>query len=267
MKRSNLIFVLSLLLAFLVLNGDTIRNAKIVNMQTVSVGGGGACASNQTTNHWDNFLEGFEIPVSGYESNVWTEVGTTANIQHAYDSSGLSTYKPPGDCNQCWHIAVPNDGTETYAKGDLGAANTIDLDTVQTEVTINFYLETKQPNLAAIEPILALNADGGFGVYTGLQYENDGANVPTIRAAGSSNSPWISIATGQWYTIVLMLDTAQAVDGSSITIWSNGSLVGAPQPFRRGAVDLRFVWLGPHTGLGANQSCTFDVDLVAIKTN
>lgn len=225
-----------------------------------------AAQSSDTTNAWDNFLEGFQTATTGYESNIWTGFGTTANISPAYDTTSLTTYKPPGVCNQSLHIVVPDEGTETYIRGDLGAGQIIDLDTIQTDVSLCFYLEANISGNLSSCPMFSFNADGGFGVYNGLEIQS-ASSTPQIRAHGTANSNWISIATGQWYTIVISFDTAQAAGGSNIKIWSNGSQVGSTQTFQRSAVDLRYIFCGTHDGLDANEGFTADWDIIGIKTN
>jgi hypothetical protein len=234
-------------------------------LQLTSVASGeAACSTSQTTNAWDNFLEGFQNPTTGCDSN-WTQVGTSANIFTNADSSSLTKYKPDGACNQAVKFVVPTDGTETYLQMDLGAA--IDVDSVQTDVYFSIYVETAPDNFEYI-PILGMEYNANPYTRFGVQLAKVGGQLVLlpVDSAGADN---ISIATGQWYVCKLSYDTAKATDGSTFTVWSNGSQVGQ-SIFTRGgggAADIRYIFLGPCYALDVNDSGTFWIDLFMIKTN
>lgn len=218
-----------------------------------------ACSTYNTTNAWDNFIEGFQTPTTGYESNVWTGVGTTANITVPADSSSLTTYKPDGACNQAFKLVVPTDGTETYIRGDLGAS--IDLDTIQTDVYFSLYVETGPDNSESYFI---------FG-YRQSTTPSPSASIALGKTAGGqlqlTCGSSVNISAGQWYVIKWSFDIAQAVGGSSMTIWSNGSEIGSVTFQRAATTDMRYIFSGAIAGLDVNDSGTIWFDLIAIKTN
>lgn len=219
------------------------------------------CSTYNTTNAWDNFIEGFQA-VTGYESNGWSHVGTSANITSNYNSSALTTYKPEGACNQCLHVVAPNDGTETFARMNLGAA--IDIDTIQTDIYFSFYIQTGLPSDAQYCWI------AGFGSTTaassvGVAITND-LGVIKIRASAANNTTFRTISAGQWYVVKISLDTAKASFGSSYTVWSNGLQI-LSDTFTRAAADIQYLGLGAVLALDAGETFTIDYDLLCIKTN
>jgi len=225
-------------------------------------GGGGACASNQTTNSWDELLEGFETASTGYEASGWTEFGTTANISHAADSSALATGKPDGACSKAWKLVVPTDGTATGARWDRGS--TIDLDTVQTDVWFSFYVETAPDSGEGffIWEYTGLSSPENFG----LQLRNNGGTLQVITVAGGGSDA-INILTDRWYVGKISFDVAAAADGTTFTLWSNGSVVGTDSFTRHSAVDLRYIYIGATSFLEAGDSGTVWFDLLQVKTN
>lgn len=226
---------------------------------------GGTCSTYDTTNAWDNFIEGFQIDTSGYESNVLYSVWITngvGNVNYAFDSSSLTTGKPPGACNQCWRIVLPTDGTEAWARADLGAA--IDIDTIQTDLTISIYVEsgpgTSKSYFIAIWGTSATAVSWAVGLDI-----NNNAGQLQLRARATSTVT-VNISAGQWYTAVISLDTARAVGGSTLYVYSEDSLVNSGT-FQRNASDIRYIFIGGPNSLDSGDSGTLDFDLITIKTN
>lgn len=221
---------------------------------------GGACATSQTTNSWDDLLEGFEDG-DGYDV-TWTEIGTTANITEGADSASLTSGKAPGQCNKAWKLAAPTDGTATYARWDNGS--TIDLDTVAVVISLQFYVEVEPDNNEGWS-ILSYRISTTPTSGAGAVLLKTAGGVLTVAGTGTG-ATGIAITGGQWYTLVFTLDTARAVDGSSLKVFANGSLVGSDL-YQRSTDDLRYLYIGAPVGLAVNESGTIWFDLVSIKTN
>lgn len=222
-------------------------------MQSPPVASGAACSTYQTTNAWDDFIDGFQTATTGYESNGWVGVGTTANIYPAADSSALTSGKPDGACSQALKIVLPTDGTETYARCDLGVA--IDLDVVQTDLYFCIYIESLEGNCQILSYRTSTTPSASYPVTL---------SSTAIRAGASAEIP---VASGQWYTVKLSYDTAAAVNGSVISVWSGGSLVGSAS-FTRSSGDMRYLFLGGVVALDATTDYgTIWFDLVSVKTN
>ena len=220
---------------------------------------GAACATANTTNAWDELLEGFN-DVDGKE-NTWADVGTTANITYGADSSALTTYKPTGACDKAWKLVVPTDGTETYSGWDRGSA--IDIDTLAADIYLSLYVEVK-PDANEYFNLLDYNVTSGVSE-KGILLRSSAAAQLNVISAGASGSDAINISTGQWYVLKLHLATTAAE--STLTVWSNGALIGSVDTFTRSAgIDLRYIKIGAPFQLDANDSGTIWVDLIAIHT-
>jgi len=220
-----------------------------------------ACSTYDTTNSWDDFIEGFETATTGYESNVWTKIGTTANINEVYDSSALTDFRPPGVCSQSLYVDIPTDGTETWLRGNLGYV--IDVDTVQTDFVCSFYVVTGPGTNEA----LGLVGVGQFN--TGASWV---ANIFLQNTAGqlnvkcSFNATTINISAGQWYTAIISMDTARAATGSTFSLFSGGSHVGTTLTGQRGASDIGYLYVGGFTSVDAGDNATIVYDLIGINT-
>lgn len=224
-----------------------------------------ACSTYNTTNAWDNFIEGFNVATTCLESNVWTTNGTTANWTIPADSTALTTYKPAGACNQAVKLVVPTDGTETYLKADLGAA--IDVDTIQTDVYFSFYLETA-PDVAGETYSIFFcgpQCDGDIYLATDVQIRLFVAQ-PQIRVTSDDTTTWRNISAGQWYVVKLSFGTSPTAGQSTFTLWSNNTQI-CSDAFDRQAGDIRCLYLGAPYGLAANESGTIWFDLLTVKTN
>lgn len=230
------------------------------NWMLMAVPNSGPCSTYNTTNAWDNFIEGFQTTTTGYESNGWTAFGTTANIYPATDTSSLGTYKPAGACSQALKIIAPNNGAETYAF----ITNNIDLDAQATDVTFSFYVASGTVSAGADYAIFRYYdyvAAAGTRVYLTETSGNLG-----IYPYGTTIFATNTISADTWYTCVLSLDAAQAVGGSSLKLFSNGSQVGTTTAFRRPAADIGVTRVGFNFGLDAGETGTIYYDIIAIKT-
>lgn len=258
--------LLFLLVPLLALSQDMMPGADALLGATRRPVASATCSTFDTTNAWDNFIDGFQIATTGYESNVsysvWSEVGTTANIYEAADSSALTTYKPSGACSQALKFVFPTDGTETYSYANLGAA--IDLDTIQTDIYFALYVETGPDNGEAVQ-IFSYRGTSVPGAY-GVTIDNSGGQL-RLSTAGGSGSAYQNISAGQWYTIKLSYDTAVGEDGSALYIFSNGELVSSDAFTRAATIDIQYIFFGGVVSLSANDSGTLWFDLVSVKTN
>jgi len=168
----------------------------------------------------EQFLEGFQAATVGYESNNWTHIGTVANISSNYDSTLDAAGKPDGACVQSWHVDLPTDGTETYARYDLGVG--LDLDTIQTDWYVSFFFQGWTiPTNTEFYSIADWDNDTTPGATT-LRLWRQGASDFQIYLAAQTASAKQPIVTGCWYTAKISFDTAAAAAGSSLTVWSNG---------------------------------------------
>lgn len=223
-----------------------------------------ACSTGNTTNAWDNFLEGFQTPTTGFESNGWALSGTTNNITMV-DSTSLTSNKPDGACNQCIQVVVNDDGTETWASCDLGVGGTIDLDTVQTDVFFSFYVVTG-PNVA--NEVFSIFGMGGTSVGSShkVQLHNVGGVLKVYFVSSGTGDP-ITISAGQWYVAKISFDTAAEVNGSAFYLYSGGSLVGSDTTITRLTTDVRYIAVGSSLGVDAGDNGTVLFDIIAVKTN
>lgn len=220
------------------------------------------CSTYDTTNTWNRFIEGFGMVSTGYESNnLWSLTGTAENVTPNGDSTALTTGKPAGACNQALKVVVPTDGTETYTATTNSLL--IDLDTVQADLTLCLYVETG-PDAGEGYSIVSYRGSATPSSSTGIRLQNTGGQIE-IFARGAVNSSVINISAGQWYTVRLSFDTAQAAGGSSMTVWANGSAVGSVTFQRQAGTDLNFLFVGAPYDLTANESGTVWFDLIGIK--
>lgn len=213
-----------------------------------------ACATTQTTNVWDDLLEGFQ-DVDGYD-NTWTQVGTTANITAGADSSALTTGKAPGQCAKAWKLIVPTDGTETFAYWDYGSS--VNLDSQAMSVTCNLYIESA-PLAADNYVIFSFRGTAIPGVIGNMVLLQNVAGVVSLNCWGQL----VTVSAGQWYTVKITLATTAA--SSTFEVWSQGSLTGSATVTRDTAT-FRYLFMGATRLLETDDSGTLWFDTVAINT-
>ena len=221
---------------------------------TVSV-----CATTDTALPYDHFLEGFQTATTGVnDGNAWTvaaDVGT-GTIDRYYDTSALTTNKPNGCCDRAWRIVLPTDGTETYTTWDRGTNYTLNVGGALTHV-FHLYVQTA-PDPSETYSIYRYGA-AATGSGDSIQITNVAGTIQ-INASGQTNSSNITISTGQWYKVTLYQDTSYAGATSWISVDD-----GTQQTFQRTAnYTVRYLSLGASSGLQANESGTFIIDLIAI---
>lgn len=237
--------------------GDTIATGD----EWVNVAGA-ACSTTDTTNSWDEFLEGFQTATTGYEEANWLEVGTTANISPAYDSSALTTYKPPGACDQALRIIVPADGTETYSYVQLDQEFTLSV--TQIDVYYSFYIESELATGKQVTQF-SYRSTSTPAATQGVQIGNT-TGQSWVFALGATNSSAINVSDGQWNTVKLSYDTAAAAGGSTITVFANGAVVGS-ETFTRSAEAMEYLFFGGAVGVSTDEGYTVLFDVIAVKSN
>lgn len=219
-----------------------------------------ACGTlNTSLTATNRLLEGFQITTTGYEHIYsaigYTEVGTTANITPAADSTSLTSGKPTGACNQAWKLVVPTDGTHTYAQWDNSTE--IDIDASGFTATFYLYIEVA-PDATENYSVFRLSNSTDSGVVSVTL--NNTAGVVQVRAVGSTASNLINTATGAWHKIVVFLSTVT----SSCTIAVND---GTAETFTRTSNrDVQIMRFGSPLSLGAGDSGTIWFDLIALGT-
>ena len=213
---------------------------------------GAGCATTDTTLPHDTLLEGFGTP--GYEQ-AWTEVGTTANINDAADSSALAENKPDGACDTAWYLNVPTDGTETYAYWNYGSA----IDTATVNIDTYFYLWIATGPDAGEDFAIAQIYEG-VSTYQVLKLvlENSGGTL-RIYVSSSANSATVNLTTGVWQKIMIHLDTTAASSYLQVDD-------GAKKTFTRYNYDVQCVRIGAPNGLDANDNGSLYFDLVCVNT-
>lgn len=215
-----------------------------------------SCSKTDTTNAWNAFIEGFE---TGSYSN-WNLVGTTANITTNYDSSALTTGKPPGACNQCLKVIVPTDGTETYITNYLDAS--IVSSTWQTDVYFSFYVGAGPPDT---KRYVLFHCGTGNNAMSMMSITNNGGQL-YVQASATDATTWRPIDATAWYTAKMKYDTAGAAGGSHFLLWSCGTNV-CDDAFDRPAFNLQTIRLGGVSGVDSGEGGTYYFDNVLVRTN
>ena len=100
-----------------------------------------------------------------------------------------------------------------------------------------------------------------------MRLYNENGGPTTIKAINSATASMFTVVLGQWYVVKYSLDTANAAEGSSFTVWSNGALIGSDTFTRAAATDIRYIFIGADSALEAGDECTIWYDLLCIKTN
>lgn len=221
------------------------------------------CSTTSTTNIYDSLIEGFEAE-DGYDQ-TWTEVGATTNLVAGADTSALTTAKPPGNCDKAFKsVVLPMEGIETYSRTDVGL---IDLDTINVSIAFNFYISSGPDTHGETYSIFGTSqTTSPFANGPNVRISNSGGNL-LLDCIGASTSASITVLAGQWYTILITLDTAQAAGGCTFSIFSGGSQVSTTKTFQRLASnDLRYVFLGVPFSLSSGEDGTFYMDCVTVKT-
>lgn len=211
------------------------------------------CATTDTTLPHDTLLEGFGTP--GYEQ-AWTEVGTTANINDAADSSALAKNKPDGACDTAWYLNVPTDGTETYAYWNYGS----EIDTATSEVDMYVYLWIVNGPSAAGENFAIYGALAGDNVNLvfKLMLENS-AGTLRVFVSSSANSATVNVSTGSWYKLHIHSDTTAASSYMSVND-------GDHKTFTRYDRDIQYIRIGAPYNLDADDNGDLYIDLVCVDT-
>lgn len=212
-----------------------------------------------TSPDWGDILDcGFEA-ADNY-GGLFTEGGTTANIDDAYSIASLTTgYTTNFLCSRGWNIVVPSDGTETYAVRDNGSA--IDLDTTPLTVTFWLYVHSALDNNEnfRIFYVSASSPSSGIAVLITLQRTAGGALQ--LQATGSSSATAVAINTAEWYKVNISLATATTGNASTFQV-NDGTAFG----FNRAANDARYFSFGAVANLDAGDDATLTFDLVSIDT-
>jgi hypothetical protein len=210
-----------------------------------------ACVTANHTNGTSYFAEGFQDPAVGYETNVWTELGTVANITSYGDSSALTLYKPDGACNRALRIELPDDdSSETSARCDFGTGTGIVTSNSFVTVKFSIYIE-RAPAVGKFYKIMALGNGPTAPTFNTcyVNLTNTVGDQMMVYASGTTAGAPINIETGEWYTFVVSLDKDRGLNGSSLTVYSGGSQIESPSTFQRTLYNVRYGFFGGVNGV------------------
>lgn len=221
----------------------------------VPASGGGDCATSDTTLPHDTLLEGFGTP--GYE-NAWTEVGTTANIDDAADSSALTDGKPDGACDTAFYLDVPTDGTETFSRYNHGS--TIDLSGTELDFYMYLWVATRPDAGESFQIVKVSQYTGGSAIGSiFLSYSNESGGQLRLQGYGSGLSDVVVISEDTWVKVKMHLDTTAADSYIQVDDGDN-------KTFTRGNESPQYFFIGAVSSLEANDNAQLYFDLICVNT-
>lgn len=229
-----------------------ITAAEIVVVQPVSA----SCASSDTSQNWDEFLEGWTG--AGEEEATWTGTisGHGATMNNDYDTTALSSGKPAGACNEAQQWVVSNsDGTEEGQYIDVNGG-TINYSTTATEINFYIYVDT-MPALNTGFRIFGFGASTTIGtVSQSVLLQNDGGTCK-LRLLAGGNTTYIACSEDTWHLVRILSDGAGNwtfyVDASSASTTISGT-------------GFRYLQVGPILNLDATEGATYYIDLIGVYT-
>lgn len=203
---------------------------------TAIMSGGVPSDACSTPSTGDELNEGFLG--AGYEA------GMTDNQGNPDEDHALSGSPPTGSCSEgVQFVAV--DGADVSSEWDKGSIH--DISAGSLDIGFEFYINSH--SMGDYNNFIFLNWDDDTAEFsTGssvLRLRYTGTDLQ-IYADGSTNSTYVTLSTGTWYTGLLHMDSTSA--NSYLQITGGGSTtcdVADECPFTDNATDCRYLRIGP----------------------
>lgn len=209
------------------------------------------CATTDTSLPHDTFLEGFQG--TGYESGVTIFESGIPNEDA--DTTSLTSGKPSGACSEAAYYDVS--GAEVYTRWDLGA--NADL-TGGMDFYCYLYIQAQPDNTEAIRiAVLGSTTSSSTAYICQLNIVGTTGN-PSLSVIGSVNSSTVSVAMNTWHKVKIHLDATASAGGSHMEVNDNGS----PVTFTRFNNNLRYIFAGGVTSVGATDNVQVYFDLLTL---
>jgi len=244
---------------FLALNAGATQQLMLVGspVETSSP----ACSTSSSTNSWNRVIEGWEA--AGGE-NPWTLYLSPAGrtdiaFDRNADTSALTSNKPPGACNQAFHLLwYGTNATANSYYWDSGA--TITNTPINIECAI--YCPTGcVGNLGFISVGNSTYPETTRAAMIGMYGVASSTTSILFYAYGSSAAANITLSAGQWHWVKVHLDAAGAASASYIKAGASSN------SFTRSSLSSRYVHVGAASYLSVGDIGDLYVDLIAVSTN